>query len=450
MLINSFPWLNSRKRTLISYFFEIISFFFIYSIIYKLIFDEPPLYTLYELFFVHIWIFISYLFGRYSIKIIDEKNIIIFFVKTFLVLISTISIFLTFLWVVDVHNITFLLRSFLIPFMLFFSLFSCLIQIIIDFLLKVENKKRNKFTYLGSQKVLDLIKNEINISNLDIELKLINSFNGILKDDFIETCGLIIEDENKFREFFRIKKNDLIDKDFLVLNIFKFCEIYLQRFPTKLIKLSNVMIDDFKVKNTSIHLRIKRISDILVSLILIFTSAPIVAILCFFIKVEDKGPILYKQLRNGFKGRVFSIYKLRTMKVDSEKFGPQWSTNYDMRITRIGKLMRLTRIDELPQLFAVIKGDMSLIGPRPERPKIDLELESKIKFYKNRYTIKPGISGWAQVNYPYGASIRDSKMKLSYDLYYVKNLSLFLDILIFLKTIKVVFTGKGSKPRKND
>ena len=116
--------------------------------------------------------------------------------------------------------------------------------------------------------------------------------------------------------------------------------------------------------------------------------------------VEDNGPVLYSQKRCGFGGRLFTLYKLRSMKKNAEKDGIKWSTENDKRVTKIGIWLRKTRIDELPQLFSVLTGDMSLIGPRPERPKIDLELESKIKFYKNRYTIKPGISGWAQVNYP--------------------------------------------------
>ena len=220
----------------------------------------------------------------------------------------------------------------------------------------------------------------------------------------------------------------------------------MQRFPTNLITFSNVMTSDFKVKNSSIHQRIKRISDFIVSLFLIFLSAPIVAILCIFIRFEDKGPILYKQLRSGFRGKVFKIYKLRTMKVNSEKSGPQWSSSNDSRITNIGKFMRVTRLDELPQLFTVLNGEMSLIGPRPERPEFDIDLKKKIIFYEKRYDLKPGLSGWAQVNYPYGASTFDSANKLSYDLFYIKNASIWLDLLIFFKTIKLILNAKGSKP----
>ena len=138
------------------------------------------------------------------------------------------------------------------------------------------------------------------------------------------------------------------------------------------------------------------------------------------------------------------------MHVNAEKNGIKWSTINDERITFIGKIIRTTRIDELPQLFSVIKGDMSLIGPRPERPEIEDTLNNQISNYKIRHTIKPGISGWAQVNYPYGASIEDSKNKLSYDLFYVKNMSIFLDLLIFIKTIKTILNLKNSLPNKSN
>tara|TARA_A100001035_G_scaffold132041_1_gene103771 strand:+ start:214 stop:636 length:423 start_codon:yes stop_codon:yes gene_type:complete len=134
------------------------------------------------------------------------------------------------------------------------------------------------------------------------------------------------------------------------------------------------------------------------------------------------------------------------MIINAEKDGPQWSTKNDRRVTKIGKLLRKYRIDEVPQLINVIKGDMSLIGPRPERPEIDLKLSKQIINYNLKFLAKPGLSGWAQVNYPYGASISDSEIKLSYDLYYIKNFSIFLDFLIFFKTMRLVFNAEGSNP----
>ena len=141
------------------------------------------------------------------------------------------------------------------------------------------------------------------------------------------------------------------------------------------------------------------------------------------IKIQDGGPILYSQIRTGFGGVPYTIYKLRTMRVDSEIDGAQWVKRRDNRITRIGSILRRTRLDELPQLWCVFTGSMSLIGPRPERPEFDQELEQHIPHYRLRQRMRPGLSGWAQVNYPYGASVEDAANKLSYDLYYLRNFS---------------------------
>ena len=190
----------------------------------------------------------------------------------------------------------------------------------------------------------------------------------------------------------------------------------------------------------------KRILESILSLCILIFTFPLIIIAAFLIKLEDKGPIFYTQIRNGFEGRQFKIIKLRTMIINAEKDGIQWSKKSDTRITKIGKILRKLRIDELPQLLLVLSGEMSLIGPRPERPKFDDLLREHIPNYDLRYSIKPGISGWAQVNLPYGASIEDSKLKLSYDIYYIKNFSIFLDFMIFFKTLKLVLNGKGSTP----
>jgi lipopolysaccharide/colanic/teichoic acid biosynthesis glycosyltransferase len=164
------------------------------------------------------------------------------------------------------------------------------------------------------------------------------------------------------------------------------------------------------------------------------------------IKLEDGGPIFYRQTRSGLYGQPFTIWKLRSMCVDSERHGARWAKQNDNRITRIGTVLRRTRLDELPQLLSVLKGDMSLIGPRPERPEIEGMLENQIAHYRIRHWIRPGLSGWAQVCFPYGASLADSRMKLSYDLFYLRNAGLLLDLLILIKTIKLVCRAQGAVP----
>jgi sugar transferase (PEP-CTERM system associated) len=189
---------------------------------------------------------------------------------------------------------------------------------------------------------------------------------------------------------------------------------------------------------------IKRLFDLLVSAAMLVVTLPIMALTALLIKLESRGPVLYRQERVGQGCRSFTILKFRSMCVDAEKDGkPRWARQNDSRITLTGRFIRRTRIDELPQIFNVFFGDMSFVGPRPERPYFVQDLTQKIPYYGVRHTVKPGITGWAQVRYPYGATDEDAMQKLQYDLYYVKNHSLFLDLMILFQTAQVILWGKG-------
>jgi exopolysaccharide biosynthesis polyprenyl glycosylphosphotransferase len=191
---------------------------------------------------------------------------------------------------------------------------------------------------------------------------------------------------------------------------------------------------------------IKRIFDILSACVLILVSAPIMLVTGLLIKLESPGPMLYRQERVGQNSRNFLVTKFRSMRTDAEKDGkPRWASANDSRVTRVGNIIRRLRIDELPQLFNVLKGEMSLVGPRPERPFFVEQLTQEIPFYAVRHSVKPGVTGWAQVRYHYGSTVEDSQEKLQYDLYYVKNHTLFLDLVVLLETIGVVLTGKGAR-----
>jgi sugar transferase (PEP-CTERM system associated) len=191
---------------------------------------------------------------------------------------------------------------------------------------------------------------------------------------------------------------------------------------------------------------VKRVFDIFCAALLCLLSAPVMLITAAAIKFESKGPVLYRQERVGLNGRTFSIAKFRSMRTDAEQDGkPRWAAANDDRITRIGQLIRRLRIDELPQLLNVLRGDMSLVGPRPERPFFVDQLTQDIPFYALRHSVKPGVTGWAQVRYHYGSTVEDSQEKLQYDLYYVKNHTLFLDLVVLLETVGVVLTGKGAR-----
>lgn len=191
---------------------------------------------------------------------------------------------------------------------------------------------------------------------------------------------------------------------------------------------------------------VKRTFDIAASTLLLLFAWPIMLVTAILIKLESPGPVLYKQERVGLGGRLFNIVKFRSMRTDAEKDGkPQWAQKGDSRVTRVGRFIRLTRIDELPQLFCVFAGTMSLVGPRPERPFFVSQLEKEIPFYNARHSVKPGVTGWAQVRHQYGASIADSSDKLEYDLFYVKNHSLLFDLMVLFHSVKVVLFAQGSR-----
>lgn len=201
-------------------------------------------------------------------------------------------------------------------------------------------------------------------------------------------------------------------------------------------------IDYSIVKGTVLFDLYQRIMALVLSIIGLVIGLPLIAIFGILIKIEDKGPITYKQERLGKCGRRFYIYKLRSMRTDAEKFGAQWAEKDDPRITKVGKFIRKTRIDEIPQLFNILKGDMGLIGPRPERPNFTVQFNEEIPGFINRLAIKPGLTGWAQVNGGYEITPEE---KLKEDIYYIKNRSILLDFKILFKTVKVVLTGDGAR-----
>ncbi len=190
----------------------------------------------------------------------------------------------------------------------------------------------------------------------------------------------------------------------------------------------------------------KRLFDLTASFVLVVVTLPVILVTVIAIKLESRGPALFRQERIGLYGESFSLFKLRSMHQHAEVAGEAvWAQKDDPRVTRIGKWIRKLRIDELPQIWNVLRGDMSFVGPRPERPTFVSDLESKLSYYAERHMVKPGITGWAQINYPYGASLEDSRHKLEYDLYYAKNYTPFLDVLILLQTLRVILWPEGAR-----
>ena len=229
-----------------------------------------------------------------------------------------------------------------------------------------------------------------------------------------------------------------------VISLADLAEQYLQRIPPRWVGdqwlLFSSRIDGMQ---NNFEQQLKRFADVLLSLVLLLLASPVLVLAAGLIWLEDGAAVIYRQQRTGLLGQTFAVLKLRSMVPDAEGEDPLWAKEGDDRVTRIGRWLRRTRLDELPQLINVLRGEMSLIGPRPERPELEVKLEAEIPNYRLRHWVRPGLSGWAQVNMPYTSSVEDSELKLSYDLFYLRNASLWLDLLIMAKTIKVVLKAAG-------
>lgn len=241
-------------------------------------------------------------------------------------------------------------------------------------------------------------------------------------------------------DLLRIKTTGVYVNDFS-----SFIERETGRIDLKTVNPSWLIFSDGFSSGRAVSSALKRLFDITVSAAALVLTAPVIVLFALLVCLDSKGPPFYRQRRVGLYGQPFDVIKLRSMRTDAEANGAQWAAKDDPRITRIGNFIRKTRIDELPQLWTVLKGEMSFVGPRPERPEFVADLEQYLPYYAERHMVKPGITGWAQINYPYGASIEDARHKLEYDLYYAKNYTPFLDLLILLQTLRVVIWNEGAR-----
>ena len=440
------------KKSLRGLFIFLTEIFITYLLISKLInssvFEDSEKITKFSLIvFLFGWFFLSYIRGRYSILFKNNPNKeILKEIKEIVLITSLLTIFSVFLKIIGFNKY---FNQNNLPIILIIII-SC--SIIYKFLWIVifdydSRKKINSILILGYEKEIKRIHNTITEFNYQKNFKLILK-NDQDKLNYLPDVVLISNDyklnnlDNYELEIFQ--KNNI-----KILTINKWFEQELSCIPVDFLDISDFLNSRNFSNSREFELRIKRIGDVLVSLLLILFSLPLIIIACIFIWINDKGPFLYKQNREGIFRKKIKIIKLRTMIINAEKNGAQWSDLNDRRITTIGRILRKWRIDELPQLLSVLKGDMSLIGPRPEREEFNNILKKEITNYDLRTFVKPGLSGWAQVSYPYTASINDSKKKLGYDLFYICNYSIFLDVLILFKTIKLVLNGIGSTPHKS-
>ena len=317
------------------------------------------------------------------------------------------------------------------------------VQVIISIYLISITFKRIKTTVYGSgemkRRVLSSLirKKEYEFVNID-DLHKIETFVKENRISYVILAKLHLSEE-EINTILKIRMNGVEVKSY-----FDYMQEETYKIDVELINNEWLLYGyGFKILHSPIHNRIKRIFDISMAVVIGILTSPIMLITALIVKLESPGPVIYSQARVGEHNVEFNVHKFRSMRNDAEKDGAKWAVKNDPRVTKFGNFMRKTRIDELPQLLNVLKGEMSFIGPRPERMVFIKDLEKVIPYYNLRHLVKPGLTGWAQVMYPYGASVEDAERKLEYDLYYIKHHSISLDIAIMFMTLKTVVFGKG-------
>ena len=427
-----------NKKNIVKIFYIVILF-----ILYNFLLEKFD-YTIRYLtnFIFIIFIFVNFIFGqldfyaeRFRLKdVFIDFGIDIIFSSIIFVFLKEFNIFVIFLLIL-------------------------LFQITYRRLMCLKYVKKNNVLIFGSNHIVNNVQRDL-INNLDYNyvgyisnnksrateylLGTYDEMEKIIEEKKIDTLVIVKDIKNpNFKDYlkrlFELKINGL-----KVISYKEFNESIQKKIDINQINEEWLLESNgFDILNNQSQRNTKRGLDIIIALILMVFASPIALITAIVIKFESKGPIIFKQIRIGENGKKFKIYKFRSMRIHDEKKYPKYTLDNDDRITKFGKFMRKTRIDELPQLFCILKGTMSFVGPRPEWDILVNEYKEKIPYYNLRHMIKPGITGWAQVMYPYGESVEDAKRKLEYDLYYLKHQDLILDVLTIMKTAKIVIFGKG-------
>ncbi|MCL5004597.1 MAG: sugar transferase [Patescibacteria group bacterium] len=395
----------------------------------------------FSLFFI-IWVLIFYLANLYDPR--NFKNRLEFFKNFSLALIINGLAGVVFFYLFSVGGIT--PKTNLLLFLIVFATLGTLWRYLFNYLggivgtpekiLIIQSDSQNKLSeqlikYLEKNRQLGYqITNVIKTENREIE-----NIAEIIKERQIDLVIIPTHLEEKAKLASLIYEN--LSLGIKVLNFAEFYELIFKKVP--LSELEEIWFLENFIKEQISYGSIKQVLERFLAFLLFIILSPLILIILIAVKLTSKGLAVYKQTRIGKKENKFTLYKFRTMYLDAEKHGPQWSGENDARITPIGKILRYTHLDELPQLVNIIKGDISFVGPRPERPEFVAILKEKIPYYEIRHLVEPGVTGWAQINYRYGSSIEDAYEKLQYDIYYLKNRSFVLDLLIILKTVKSIF-----------
>jgi exopolysaccharide biosynthesis polyprenyl glycosylphosphotransferase len=360
----------------------------------------------------------------------------------------------------DLYSI--LWRGNLVYVLLLFALWSSIIRYI-SYLVVDKTKQPEKWLVIGSkaEEILfeDKSMNEArdhNLINLPVDDNKINDLELTINDHLVEiyldnkeiyssmVTGIIIEKIEELPDHLISQLMSLRLKGITIFDLASYFEFFYKRIPVLNVGPHQITTSegyDLLYKGT--HNKVKRTIDLVVSLFAILILLPFGGLIFLLVHYNQPGTVIYKQKRVGLNGVEFYLYKIRTMIENAETEGAQWSSPDDPRVTKIGRILRRTRVDEIPQLWNILKGDMSIVGPRPERKEFVNELEQLIPYYDLRLMVKPGLTGWAQVMFPYGSTREDARKKLDYDLYYLKHFTITFDLLIMFKTIRVVLTKSG-------
>jgi exopolysaccharide biosynthesis polyprenyl glycosylphosphotransferase len=442
------PWLRRRGLLIGLAGFDLVAVVAAYNICYQSRFGTWPGLSNAVLGLISLWLGGSYLIGRYS-RPQQHRGLGPALLSSALVGLLVLGVVAGGLdWGLDVDDPR-TLRSFALPIVAVGAVVSALAQAWAQAVLT----RPQHWVLIGSEAELAVVAAEIARDGLGQQLQLTlvpsgESAKHNLSALASASSGIAVSEQTELDEVFLQRLLALRGSGTRLVSLLNWAEQALQRVPPELFNSRwLVHAEGFELQPARLGWRLKRLGDVMVAGLLLLATLPLLAIAALLVHLEDGGPVLYSQMRSGLYGNTMHIHKLRSMQVDAEAQGIRWASAADARITRVGRWLRKLRIDELPQLLNVLRGDMSLIGPRPERPELEEELEQAIPHYRVRHWIRPGLSGWAQVCHPYGASVADSRSKLSYDLYYMRNASLPLDLLILFKTMRLVIRGQGAEPR---
>ena len=441
------PWILSRRRLLAAVTLDSAIFVALYNGLFLQRFGRWPDGSILLPVLWAMWVLGSYVLGRYqgidgvrtpSASAVALQGL----VKSTVVVGFSLAGTLTYLWLFKTNAGDSQFRSFLIPYLGFLGLFSLVTQNLLGSWVRSRRIEADHWYFLGNYEAYQRLLYHLKWARLPALLDYVN-YEQLSESG---NASIVVEDFSREPSSVLANLLKLQQNGSIVVSRQDWCEAVLQRFPAEYLSDADLLRGEFSLPQGSFQSRLKRLGDIFLSSFLLVLASPLLIVSGLIIKIEDGGPIFYSQIRTGFEGIPYTIYKMRSMRVDAERDGAQWVKSADSRITKIGAILRRTRLDELPQLWCVFTGSMSLIGPRPERPEFDQQLELQIPHYRLRHRMKPGLSGWAQVNYPYGASIEDAANKLSYDLYYLRNFSFWFDLLILFKTIRLVLNAQGAQP----